>query len=130
MIWRLGERIKDESSVMYWAAKHRIPVFCPAITDGSIGDMIFFHSFKSPGLVVDIAQDVRSINLLALKARRASSVVVAVVVVIVVRRRRLSSSAVVVVVVVGHSSRPLPNLAGAPHDDAHLRRRPRQAPHL
>jgi deoxyhypusine synthase len=29
-------------------------VFSPALTDGSLGDMLFFHSFKNPGLVVDI----------------------------------------------------------------------------
>ncbi|KAF4745283.1 hypothetical protein FOZ63_022029, partial [Perkinsus olseni] len=29
----------------YWCYKNNIPVFCPAITDGSIGDMIYFHSF-------------------------------------------------------------------------------------
>lgn len=37
LIQRLGERIGDESSILYWAAKHRIPVFCPALTDGSLG---------------------------------------------------------------------------------------------
>lgn len=52
---RLGERIDNPESVYYWAAKNKIPVFSPALTDGSLGDMIFFHSFKHPGLVVDIA---------------------------------------------------------------------------
>jgi hypothetical protein len=31
-------------------------VFSPAITDGSIGDMLHFHSIKNPGLVLDIIQ--------------------------------------------------------------------------
>ncbi|MCO5586573.1 hypothetical protein L7F22_040514 [Adiantum nelumboides] len=39
-----------------------IPVFCPALTDGSLGDMLYFHSFRNPGLVIDIIQDVRAIN--------------------------------------------------------------------
>jgi hypothetical protein len=33
-----------------------IPVFCPGLTDGSIGDMIYFHSYQNEGLIVDIAQ--------------------------------------------------------------------------
>jgi deoxyhypusine synthase len=49
------QEIDNEDSVYYWAQKNNIPVYCPAITDGSIGDMIFFHSFKNPGLIVDIA---------------------------------------------------------------------------
>ena len=56
MIQRLGEEIKDESSIYYWAAKNKIPVFSPALTDGSIGDMLYFHSYKNPGLVLDIVQ--------------------------------------------------------------------------
>ena len=38
MIKLLGERIENEESVYYWCSKNNIPVFCPAITDGSIGD--------------------------------------------------------------------------------------------
>ena len=26
-------------------------IFSPALTDGSLGDMLFFHSFRNPGLV-------------------------------------------------------------------------------
>ena len=71
----VGERIDNKESVLYWAAKNDIPVFCPAITDGSVGDMIYFHSFKRPGLVVDIAQDIRKLNNLALKAKRSGMLI-------------------------------------------------------
>lgn len=54
IIARLGERINNKDSIYYWAAINKIPVFCPAITDGSLGDMMFLHSYKNPGLVVDI----------------------------------------------------------------------------
>ncbi|KAJ0969019.1 hypothetical protein J5N97_021896 [Dioscorea zingiberensis] len=62
VIARLGKEINDESSYLYWAYKNGIPVFCPALTDGSLGDMLYFHSYQSPGLVVDIVQDIRAIN--------------------------------------------------------------------
>lgn len=38
IIARLGEAINHPDSVYYWAWKNNIPVFCPAITDGSIGE--------------------------------------------------------------------------------------------
>ncbi|PNJ13517.1 DHPS isoform 10, partial [Pongo abelii] len=44
MIARLGKEINNPESVYYWAQKNHIPVFSPALTDGSLGDMIFFHS--------------------------------------------------------------------------------------
>jgi len=68
IIKRLGEEVDDEESVWYWAAKNNIPVFCPAITDGSMGDMIYFHSYKRSGFVVDIAKDIRRINDEAVQA--------------------------------------------------------------
>jgi deoxyhypusine synthase len=75
MIKRMGERINDKSSVLYWAAKNDIPIFCPAITDGSIGDMIYFHSFKNPGFICDIAQDIRKLNDMARTARRTGMLI-------------------------------------------------------
>lgn len=68
VIQRLGERINDPSSIYYWAAKNKIPVFCPALTDGSLGDMMYFHSFRNPGLVLDILSDLRRLNTMAVKA--------------------------------------------------------------
>jgi len=62
MIARMGKEINDESSVYYWCQKNDIPVFCPALTDGSVGDMLYFHSYKRPGFILDIAQDIRLVN--------------------------------------------------------------------
>lgn len=71
MIQRLGEKINNEESIYYWAAKNKIPVFCPALTDGSLGDMMYFHSFRRPGLVMDIVEDLRRINKIAMKANES-----------------------------------------------------------
>lgn len=65
LIERLGLELNHPDSVCYWAAKNRIPIFCPAITDGSLGDMLHFHTFQSPGLVLDLVSDIRRINTLA-----------------------------------------------------------------
>jgi deoxyhypusine synthase len=56
MIHRLGKEINHPESVYYWCYKNNIRVFSPALTDGSIGDMIYFHSFNNPGLILDIAR--------------------------------------------------------------------------
>ncbi|NXT00084.1 DHYS synthase, partial [Jacana jacana] len=56
MIARLGKEIDNPESICYWAQKNNIPVLSPALTDGSLGDMIFFHSYKRPGLVLDIVE--------------------------------------------------------------------------
>jgi deoxyhypusine synthase len=77
IIARLGKEINDERSVYYWAWKNDIPVFCPALTDGSLGDMLYFHTFKaSPEQIrVDIVEDIRKINTMAVRAKRAGMIV-------------------------------------------------------
>ena len=75
MIQLLGELIDDPSSVYYWTSKHHIPVYCPAITDGSLGDMIYFHSFKNPGLVIDVVGDIRGINNQAVFAEKTGAII-------------------------------------------------------
>lgn len=77
IIERLGREINHEDSVLYWAARNGIPVFCPALTDGSLGDMLYFHTFRSSPqrLRVDIVEDVRRINTIAVRAARAGMII-------------------------------------------------------
>nr|XP_040146340.1 deoxyhypusine synthase isoform X2 [Ictidomys tridecemlineatus] len=75
MIARLGKEINNPESVYYWAQKNHIPVLSPALTDGSLGDMIFFHSYKNPGLVLDIIEDLRLINTQAIFAKRSGMII-------------------------------------------------------
>lgn len=76
VIARLGKEIDNEESVLYWAYKNSIPVFCPALTDGSVGDMMYFHSFKRPGFVLDIARDIRRINDLAVQSYATGQIII------------------------------------------------------
>ncbi|OEU15538.1 hypothetical protein FRACYDRAFT_226218 [Fragilariopsis cylindrus CCMP1102] len=75
VIHRLGLEINNEESVLYWAAKNDIPIFCPALTDGSVGDMLFFHSYKRPGFVLDIAEDIRRINDQAIRSHATGMII-------------------------------------------------------
>ncbi|EMP37227.1 Deoxyhypusine synthase [Chelonia mydas] len=75
MIARLGKEINNPESVYYWAQKNNIPVLSPALTDGSLGDMIFFHSYKNPGLVLDIVEDLRLINTQAIFAKKTGMII-------------------------------------------------------
>ncbi len=62
LIWKLGEKINNEQSIYYWCWKNKIQVFCPAITDGSLGDMIYFFKSKHQDFLVDVAEDIWKIN--------------------------------------------------------------------
>ncbi|CAH0403658.1 unnamed protein product [Chilo suppressalis] len=75
IIAKLGQKINDESSVCYWAWKNNIPIFSPALTDGSLGDMMYFHSFKKPGFIIDILSDLRRLNTMAVKANNTGMII-------------------------------------------------------
>lgn len=62
LIHRLGKEIDNEDSIYYWAQKNNIPVFCPAITDGSLGDMIYFFKSKNEAFKVDVSEDIVEMN--------------------------------------------------------------------
>ncbi|KAF1587449.1 UNVERIFIED_CONTAM: Deoxyhypusine synthase, partial [Eudyptes robustus] len=76
IIRRLGLEINNKESIYYWAAVNNIPVFCPALTDGSLGDMIYFFNIKAEKpLRIDIAEDVGHINTMAVKSENTGVVI-------------------------------------------------------
>ncbi|MEK6855309.1 MAG: deoxyhypusine synthase [Nanoarchaeota archaeon] len=62
IIWKLGEKINDERSICYWAWKNKIRIYCPALTDGAIGDNIYFFQFEHPDFKIDIVEDTKRLN--------------------------------------------------------------------
>jgi len=58
----LGKEINNKESILYWSYKNNIDVYCPAITDGSLGDMIHFFMYKHPDFKMDIVSDIHKLN--------------------------------------------------------------------
>ncbi|KAF5397060.1 Deoxyhypusine synthase [Paragonimus heterotremus] len=75
MIDRLGKEINHPDSIYYWCHVNKIPVFCPGLTDGSIGDILFSHTYRSPGLRIDIVEDIRRINSIAIHSRHSGVII-------------------------------------------------------
>jgi len=71
LIKELGKEIekeeKHEESILYWAFKNNIPVFSPALTDGSLGDLMYFQRQKRKDFIIDIVGDHDKIVRLALE---------------------------------------------------------------
>lgn len=54
LISKIGEKINNEDSIYYWCWKNNIPVYCPAFTDGALGDVIYFNTWREKGFIVDL----------------------------------------------------------------------------
>ncbi|NPE26594.1 deoxyhypusine synthase [Methanococcoides sp. SA1] len=58
----LGKEIDNEESIYYWAYKNEIPVFAPALLDGSLGDMVYFYKNKNPNFKIEVTEDMVEMN--------------------------------------------------------------------
>lgn len=57
----IGLKLNDENSFLYQAAKNNIPVFCPAITDGSLGFHLYLFQQDHKDFMIDIISDFKQI---------------------------------------------------------------------
>ena len=57
MLREIGLMLDDENSILFQAAKNNIPIFCPAITDGSFGFHLFLYQQDNPDFIVDVVKD-------------------------------------------------------------------------
>jgi deoxyhypusine synthase len=70
-----GKSIDNKESVLYWASRNKIPVFCPALTDGAFGDMVFWMKQRKPDFIVDISEDISRIVKLGLNADKTGVII-------------------------------------------------------
>jgi len=75
IIWKLGEKINDRESIYYWAWKNKIPVYCPCITDGAIGDNIYFFKFKHPDFLLDVNEDLKWFNDTTIGLKKSGAII-------------------------------------------------------
>jgi len=66
---------KHKESFLYWASKNKIPVFCPGITDGTIGDMSIFLKRKNKKFAIDVVNDHVEIIKLIQNADKTASII-------------------------------------------------------
>ncbi len=76
LCWAMGDRIEDEGSLLHWAAKHRIPIVIPGLSDGSIGSQLFMHRQKSPNFMVDFLADEQILSDLTWTAKESHALMV------------------------------------------------------
>ncbi len=63
LLHEIGLLLNDEHSILYQAAKHNVPIFCPAITDGAFGFHLYLFQQKHKDFIVDVVKDFGNILL-------------------------------------------------------------------
>lgn len=75
LIFELGREVKDKNSILYWATKNKIPVFCPGITDGALGLQIYFFKQKFKDFGVDVTADMKNLAKRVLEANKTGAII-------------------------------------------------------
>lgn len=76
LIISLSKEIKNKESVYYWAYKNKIKVYCPAIMDGSIGDIVYFYkNYKNKNFSLDIVKDTEEFNNSSIGKKKTAMII-------------------------------------------------------
>ncbi len=71
----LGLEINDKKSYLYWAAKNDVPIYCPGIVDGSMGDLMYFFKQKNPDFWIDITDDHKKLINYVLQQEKTGAII-------------------------------------------------------
>lgn len=74
LINQLGP-VAGEDSFIYWAAKNKIPVFCPAITDGAFGLQTFFYKQDHKDFGIDVTADMQRLAEIVLQSKKTGAII-------------------------------------------------------
>ena len=75
IIHELGNLVDDKDSILYWASKNNIPIFCPAPTDGAFGLQLYFFKQKHPEFGIDVSADMKHLADIVLNAEKTGAII-------------------------------------------------------
>jgi deoxyhypusine synthase len=75
LLRKVGEELNHEESILTWAYRNDLPVFCPAIQDGAFGDILYFQTIKEKKVHIDIANENKEIIDLALNSEKTGAII-------------------------------------------------------
>ena len=63
LLKEIGLMLEHENSILYQAAKNKIPIYCPGIADSAFGFQLYMFQQKHPGFIVDTIRDMERVTL-------------------------------------------------------------------
>ncbi|AAT43837.1 deoxyhypusine synthase [Picrophilus oshimae] len=76
LIWELGKRINNESSIIYNAYKNRIPVFIPGMTDGSVGSQLWSFYEMNRDFRINLLEDEHKLSDIIFDAKKTGAIMI------------------------------------------------------
>ena len=80
LIWEFGKRLEREphgkESILYWAWKHKIPMFVPGITDGAFGSQVWMHYQNNRKFCLDILKDEQDLSDIIFSSEKSGALII------------------------------------------------------
>ncbi len=76
LLWEFGRRTESKGSLLWWAWKNRIPVYVPAIMDGSVGYQLWAFWQDHKGFRIDMFRDEAELSDLVFTAKEAGALMI------------------------------------------------------
>ena len=71
----IGSRVCNETSILYWAAKNRVPVYVPGITDGAVGYQTWLFS-QDHDFRLNLLKDSGELSNLVFNAKKTGALII------------------------------------------------------
>ena len=74
LIWEIGKHL-NESSILYWAEKNKIPVIVPGITDGTAGSQLWMHWQNNKDFKINLFEDEQALADIVFPAKKSGALI-------------------------------------------------------
>jgi len=72
----IGERIQDENSILYWAARKNVKIFVPGIMDGAVGTQLWLFHQRHRDFKLNLFRDADMLADLIFTAKRTGALMI------------------------------------------------------
>ncbi|RLG00509.1 MAG: deoxyhypusine synthase [Thaumarchaeota archaeon] len=72
----LGEKLKDENSILYLAARNGVEIFVPGIMDGAVGTQLWLFQQKRRDFKLNLFRDSERLSEIVFKAKRTGAIMI------------------------------------------------------
>lgn len=76
LLWELGRRTQSQESLLWWAWRNRVPVYVPAIMDGSVGYQLWAFWQDHKDFRIDMFRDEAELSDLVFAAKEAGALMI------------------------------------------------------
>jgi len=76
LVYRIGMKIDEESSILHWASRKEIPIFIPGPTDGSFGAQLWSFRQIHSDFRIDILKDENELADIVFTAKKAGALMI------------------------------------------------------